>query len=184
LTQDIVEGDTSFEDLEDDEHFADPDLLIPEECDLNTLWKQRCESMHLPVTPLPVLGTQFPGHSHASVGRSEANLGPPILTGSQAMVNGVSNGVVGGVCSPVRFPIGTPWTTNGIFNAGYPTFEPSNSNSNRGTVNPAHIYSTPTTSGSPEVVDTTTDDVSEASPANSKEDDFDFASWVRFDKDE
>ena len=66
MTREIVEGNTSFEDLEDLEHFTDANLMLPEGFDLQELWAERCRSLQVEVTrlnldpPAPAQGIPMP----------------------------------------------------------------------------------------------------------------------------
>lgn len=189
MTPEIVQGDTSFEDLEDYDQFADRALILPSNLNHRTLWEERCQALRVSLFPYPPAPNQGAGNRNHMEAQMEAENSAPVAPeytlqatqGSHLTLNSFSNGILGGASFAVPIQSDAAWISNGTlgftnehFGLAYPTFDASSSDSNRSVISPQQLggYAPPTlapTEAVNGITSTTTITSTPASPARSNE---------------
>jgi hypothetical protein len=145
LTPSIVEGNTSFEDLEDNDHFSDPRLLLPQGFNLRQLWEERCHALKLALCPLPSRGPQVYTNGGLLHQRQQLQQQASQITSAfalqasqQGMLHNGINGTLGEAAYKLPMSSDPAWTDNGNFGFDFANFESSSSDSNQScSINPA-----------------------------------------------
>ena len=148
LTPSIVEGNTSFEDLEDTDHFSDQRLLLPQGFNLHQLWKERCLALKISPCSLPSPGPQVytnGGHLHQrqqlqQQQASQTTSAFALQASQQGMLHNGINGSLGEAAYKLPMSSDSASPDNGNFRFDFTNFESSSSDSNQSCfINPAFL---------------------------------------------